>query len=165
MKRSLILVIPAVLFVGGGTGVGIAAAASHRTIAHAAQAATLSTRATSYGRILVNGKGDTVYLWAKDKRGAKTSACNKACQAVWPLVTVSGKASAGSGVNKSLLGTIKVEGKTEVTYNGWPLYTFKSDARPGQMKGEGNKTFGGAWWVVSPSGKAITSRPESTPIY
>jgi predicted lipoprotein with Yx(FWY)xxD motif len=164
MRRSLIVVISAVACVGG-TGVGIAAAASHPTTARAAQATTLSTRTTSYGKILVTGKGATVYLWVKDKRGAKTSACSKACQAVWPLVTVSGKATAGSGVNKSLLGTIKVEGKNEVTYNGWPLYTFKSDARPGQMKGEGNKTFGGAWWVVSPSGKAITSRPESTPIY
>jgi predicted lipoprotein with Yx(FWY)xxD motif len=165
MKSSLILVTSAVALVGSGAGVGIAAAASHPTTARAAQAATLSTRMTSYGKILVNAKGSTVYLWVKDKKGSKKTACTKACQAVWPLLTVSGKATAGPGVNKKLLGTFKVEGKTEVTYNGWPLYTFKTDARPGQIKGEGNKTFGGAWWLVSPSGNAITHRPESPVIY
>lgn len=168
MKSSLILVMSAVAFVGGGAGVGIAAAANgHPATAQGAQATTLSTRSTSYGKILVDGKGDTVYLWAKDKRGAKTSACNKSCRAVWPFVLVKGKPTAGPGVNKKLLGTIKVEGGEEATYNGWPLYTFASDARPGQLKGEGNTTFGGPWWIVAPSGKAITKKQsyETNPKY
>ncbi len=62
-------------------------------------------------------------------------------------------------MKRSLLGTIKVKGGRDVTYNGHPLYTFVSDSRPGAITGEGNKTFGGPWWVVSAAGNAITKKP------
>jgi predicted lipoprotein with Yx(FWY)xxD motif len=62
-------------------------------------------------------------------------------------------------VNAKLLGTIKVKGGNEVTYDKHPLYTFVSDVKPGVISGEGNTSFGGAWWVVSPSGSAITKKP------
>ena len=78
---------------------------------------------------------------------------------MWPFVLVSGKPTAGLGVNAKLLGTITARGGNEVTYNGWPLYTFVSDVKPGVISGEGNKTFGGPWWLVSPSGSAITKKP------
>lgn len=124
--------------------------------ARTAAAPTIQLRSTSYGKILVNSKGDTVYLWAKDSKNK--SHCDSTCLAVWPFVIVKGSPTAGSGVNKKLLGTIKVKGGNEVTYNGWPLYTFVSDTKPGAITGEGNTSFGAPWWVVSPSGNAIKKK-------
>jgi predicted lipoprotein with Yx(FWY)xxD motif len=136
-------------------GVAVASAATHSASAKAAP--TISVRSSAYGKILINSKGFTLYLWAKDK--SDKSACSGGCLAVWPFVLVSGTPTAGSGVNAKLLGTIKVKGGNEVTYNKHPLYTFVSDVKPGIISGEGNKTFGGPWWLVSPAGNAVTKKP------
>jgi predicted lipoprotein with Yx(FWY)xxD motif len=137
----------------GLAGVAGASAATYNSKA----APTISVRSTAYGKILVNSKGDTLYLWAKDKNDK--SACSGGCLAVWPFVVISGKPTAGSGVNAKLLGTIKVKGGNEVTYNKHPLYTYISDVKPGIISGEGNKSFGAPWWVVSTAGNAITKKP------
>ena len=62
---------------------------------------TISLRSTAYGKILVNSRGYTVYLWAKDKRDK--SVCDSSCLAVWPFVLVKGTPTAGAGVKRSLL--------------------------------------------------------------
>lgn len=134
--------------------VTVALAAPHKARPKASP--TISVRSSSYGKILVNNKGYTLYLWAKDK--TNKSVCSGGCLVVWPFVLVSGKPTAGSGVNARLLGTIKVKGGNEVTYNKHPLYTFVSDVKAGTISGEGNKTFGAPWWLVSPSGNAITKK-------
>lgn len=135
--------------------VAVALAASHS--ASTKSPPTISVRSSPYGKILVNGKGFTLYLWAKDKNNK--SVCSGGCLAVWPFVLASGKPTAGSGVNAKLLATIKVKGGSEVTYNKHPLYTFVSDVKAGTISGEGNKTFGAPWWLVSPAGNAITKKP------
>ena len=137
----------------GLAGVAGASAATYNSKA----APTISVRSTAYGKILVNSKGDTLYLWAKDKNDK--SACSGGCLDVWPFVLISGTPTAGPGVNAKLLGTIKVKGGNEVTYNKHPLYTYISDVKPGIISGEGNKSFGAPWWVVSTAGDAITKKP------
>jgi predicted lipoprotein with Yx(FWY)xxD motif len=138
--------------------VGVSGAAGAAAATHSGKAApTISVRSTAYGKILVNSKGFTLYLWAKDKNDK--SACSGACLDVWPFVLVSGTPTAGSGVNTKLLGTIKVKGGNELTYNKHPLYTYVSDVKPGIISGEGNTSFGAAWWVVSPAGNATTKKP------
>ena len=137
----------------GLAGVAGASAATYNSKA----APTISVRSTAYGKILVNSKGDTLYLWAKDKNDK--SACSGGCLDVWPFVLISGTPTAGPGVNAKLLGTIKVKGGNELTYNKHPLYTYVSDVKPGIISGEGNKSFGAPWWVVSPAGDAITKKP------
>jgi len=135
------------------SGAGARAAATARSAA----TPTVSLRSTAYGKILVDSKGFTLYLWAKDKKDK--SECSGPCLDVWPFVLVSGKPTAGPGVKASLLGTIKEKGGEEVTYDGHPLYTYVSDTKPGVVSGEGNTSFGAPWWVVSPSGSAITKKP------
>ena len=139
----------------GIAGAAVAAAATHTAASKVV--ATVSVRSSAYGKILVNSKGDTLYMWAKDKNDK--SACSGGCLAVWPFVLISGTPTAGSGVNAKLLGTIKVKGGNEVTYNKHPLYTYISDVKPGIISGEGNKTFGAPWWLVSTAGNAITKKP------
>ena len=162
MRMTRIVLLAVVLgLVSSAAAVMTTAVASQRSVlplgTRVAAAPTISLRSTAYGTILVNSKGYTLYLWVKDKRNKST--CSGACLAVWPFVLIPGKPTAGPGVNQKLLGTIKVKGGDEVTYNGWPLYTFASDTKPGAITGEGNTSFGGPWWVVSAAGKAITKKP------
>ena len=89
-------------------GISCAAAAAARPHSAAAKPApTVLVRSTSsYGKILVNGKGYTLYLWTKDK--PNKSACSGPCLGVWPFVLVSGTPTGGPSVNAKLLGTISV---------------------------------------------------------
>ena len=106
------------------------------------------------GRIIVDGKGITLYDFPPDKGTA--SVCYGACAALWPPLLTAGRPVAGAGVKASLLGTTKrSDGKLEVTYGGHPLYSFVADRKPGQTSGQGVNQFGGPWWVISAAGKEI----------
>ena len=54
------------------------------------------------------------------------------------------------------LSVMKASGSESIrTAGGWPPYTFVKDQVPGNVKGEGVKTFGGTWYAVSPSGQGL----------
>jgi predicted lipoprotein with Yx(FWY)xxD motif len=64
---------------------------------------------------------------------------------------------AGNGVKASMLGTIhRSDGGTQVTYNHHPLYYYSGDSGAGQQNGQAINAFGAAWYVVTPSGGAVT---------
>ncbi len=112
----------------------------------------------SLGKVLVDGKGRTLYLFVPDKQGA--SRCYGLCVNEWPpLVLPQGvtRPVAGPGINPALLGTTtRKDGQIQVTYNRWPLYFWVADTGPGQASGQGVNDFGGLWWVVNESGNAVT---------
>jgi predicted lipoprotein with Yx(FWY)xxD motif len=150
MKRLplAILAVVAALVATAALGTGLAAGSS------AAKGTTVKAAKSHFGKIIVDGRGRTLYLFEKDKRGH--SACSGACAAYWPPLLTTAKPVAGTGVKKSLLGTIRrSNGKKQVTYNGHALYRFVQDTRPGQVKGQDTHFFGGGWYVISPSGKKI----------
>jgi predicted lipoprotein with Yx(FWY)xxD motif len=108
------------------------------------------------GKILVDGSGKTLYLFAKDT--GSTSTCYGGCATYWPPVLTDGAPRAGAGVNASLLGTTKrTDGTTEVTYGGHPLYYVVTDHNPGDATGQAVTNFGAAWYVVGPDGNKIQS--------
>ena len=118
--------------------------------------ATVSVANTGLGKILVDAKGRTLYLFEKDS-GTK-SACSGGCAAAWPPLRASGKPTAGSGANASLLGTTpRSDGKSQVTYAGHPLYLYQGDSKPGDTTGQGSTGFGAPWYVLSPTGTDITT--------
>ncbi len=81
--------------------------------------ATVSTTRTGLGRIIVNGRGRTLYLFERDRRGH--SACSGACAVYWPPLITRGKPIARGGARQSFLGTIKLaNGSRQVTYAGTP---------------------------------------------
>jgi predicted lipoprotein with Yx(FWY)xxD motif len=114
------------------------------------------------GKVLVDGRGFTLYLFVPDKQSG-SSTCYSGCAAGWPpLLLPSGVTTpvAGSGVQASLLGTTdRSDGTTQITYNKWPLYLWQGDSEPGQATGQGLNNLGGLWYVLSPSGREITTRP------
>ena len=132
----------------------VATVASIASAASTSGRANVMTHASSLGKVLVDGKGRTLYLFEKDKNGR--SSCSGECASFWPPLLTSGKAAAGAGVKASLLGTTRrSNGTMQVTYAGHPLYRFALDTKAGQAKGEGLKKFGAEWYVVAPSGKKI----------
>jgi len=110
---------------------------------------------STHGHILVDGNGMTIYLFVADT--GTSSTCYTSCATIWPPVLTDGAPQAGAGADKSLLGTTtRTDGKVEVTYAGHPLYYFVKDKAPGDTTGQGVNGFGALWWVMSPSGAAIT---------
>ena len=106
------------------------------------------------GKILVDGRGKTLYLFAKDTGSAST--CYGACATYWPPVLTKDSPLAGTGANAALLGTTKrSDGTTEVTYAGHPLYYVVTDHNPGDATGQAVNNFGAAWYVLGPDGNEI----------
>jgi predicted lipoprotein with Yx(FWY)xxD motif len=114
----------------------------------------ISIHKTALGKVLVDARGHTLYLFEKDKNGM--SSCNGACLAYWPAVRSTAKPRAGAGVRASLLGrTTRSDGRRQVTYAGHPLYTFIGDKKAGRTTGEGLTDFGAAWDAIAPNGRPI----------
>jgi predicted lipoprotein with Yx(FWY)xxD motif len=160
---ALPLVALAVAGCGGGSSNGSSAAAATGPPKTASgQTATVGTaHVGSLGTILIDSQGRTLYLFAKDS-GTK-SACSGACATAWPPLRDSGKPTAGTGLNASLLGTTpRSDGNPQVTYNGHPLYTFVMDQKPGDAKGQGVTAFGASWFTVNSSGNQVTAAAPTT---
>jgi predicted lipoprotein with Yx(FWY)xxD motif len=163
-RTSLIALAGAAVLAGcgGGSSYGGGGSSSSKPAAPAAPAgqAALATSSNSLGTLLVDGKGRTLYMFAPDTPTA--SHCAGACAAAWPPAAGTAKPTAGSGVTKSKLTTIKrSDGTRQLAYAGHPLYRFAGDSSAGDATGQGLNKFGGAWHVVAPSGAAITTAPKS----
>jgi predicted lipoprotein with Yx(FWY)xxD motif len=103
------------------------------------------------GTILVDDEGQTVYEFAADPPGRST--CYGACASIWPPVTTEAPPQAGHGAAAGKLSTItRRDGRTQLAYNGQPLYYYQADTAPGDADGEGLDQFGARWYVVFLSG-------------
>ncbi len=123
---------------------------------------TVSLSKTKLGEVLVSSKGHTLYMFMKDKNGK--SSCSGSCAKFWPPYLQHGKATAGSGVKASLLGTTRrSNGSMQITYKRHPLYAFALDKKAGQTNGEGQVAFGGKWYAVSAKGTAVVKAPSPSP--
>jgi predicted lipoprotein with Yx(FWY)xxD motif len=104
------------------------------------------------GTIIVNSEGLTLYDFHKDKGG--TSACYGACAAAWPPLLTEAEPQAEAGAMANQLGTTKrKDGTVQVTYGGWPLYTYVADQAPGEANGNDIDQFGAEWYALQPSGE------------
>jgi predicted lipoprotein with Yx(FWY)xxD motif len=119
-----------------------------------AASATVETHSGPLGTYLTDGAGKSLYLFESDT--ATKSTCNGACVAYWPPLT--GTPHAMGGVAAGKLTTItRSDGSKQVAYAGHPLYYFKEDSSPGDTNGQGSSNFGAKWYLLTPSGSAITS--------
>jgi predicted lipoprotein with Yx(FWY)xxD motif len=98
------------------------------------------------GKILVDSKGMTLYIFKKDTRG--TSNCDASCLDNWPaLLLPSGSPVAGDGVTGTLATITRSDNGKQVTYNGMPLYYFAADKAAGDVNGQG---VGNVWFAATP---------------
>jgi predicted lipoprotein with Yx(FWY)xxD motif len=128
-----------------------------------ASRASVGVSQSPFGRILVDGRGHSLYLFGMDR--GRMSTCSGTCAANWPPLISSAKARVRVGAKRSLIGrTRRIDGRWQVTYKGHPLYTFVKDTAKGETNGEGLIAFGAEWDLVSPRGAKIPNdTPSSTP--
>jgi predicted lipoprotein with Yx(FWY)xxD motif len=107
-----------------------------------AQTAPAKVADTSKGKALVDAKGMTLYIFDRDSAGK--SACNGPCATNWPPLMAAADAKADGDWT---IVTRDDKGK-QWAYKGKPLYTWKSDAKPGDATGDGvnNNT----WHIAKP---------------
>jgi predicted lipoprotein with Yx(FWY)xxD motif len=165
---------------GSSSGTGAAAANnSQSSSASSSESSSMSTSSGSaaglvissaniagFGTVLVNSSGRTIYILSSEKGGKITCTDANGCTKVWPDTSLPAgvkSATAGPGVNASLLGTVKgADGELYVTYGGYPLYTFARDTASGQVNGEGITSFGGTWHAMGASGNPVMAAASSS---
>jgi predicted lipoprotein with Yx(FWY)xxD motif len=135
----------AVLLVPSGAGAASAA--------HAASAQKIQLRHTSFGTVIVDASGFTLYRFSKDTGKQNTCLKTSECSTTWPALETSGQPTVGPGLKSSLVSTIALPGgKRQVTYAGHPLYRYAAATERGEAGYAGVKQFGGTWFALSASG-------------
>jgi predicted lipoprotein with Yx(FWY)xxD motif len=139
-------------------GASVRAHHKHRAKSHGVM--VKAEKSSKYGKILVDSSGKVLYFLT-DTNG-KSFACANGCTGLWPPLFTKGKPRAGSGAAGKKLGTVKRGARLQVTYDGHPLYLYAGDSRSGQVNGEGIKSFGGTWYVLSSTGSAVKATLASS---
>ena len=144
-RAPIARVAVAAFALGGLSGSVVAVNAAGAATTRSAKTVVVSTiKSAKFGKVLASGK--TLYTLK-----ASSTPCTAACLKVWPeLVLPKGvkKATAGSGVTASKLGTVtRAGGVRQVTYGGKPLYWFVGDTANGQVNGNVTDEWG-KWSAV-----------------
>lgn len=101
------------------------------------------------GNILVNSKGFTLYHLTKENTGHFH--CKGACLKLWPplLLPKGLKSPKGATGVTDKVGVVKRKGiGRQITYDGFPLYRYAPDTKPGDIKGQ---NFGKVWFALPPA--------------
>jgi predicted lipoprotein with Yx(FWY)xxD motif len=120
------------------------------------------------GTVLVDGQGRTLYLDDQENQAGKILCSSSDCTAIWmPLLVPAGQTPTAPATVTGKLATIaRPGGKTQVTLNGAPLYTFLLDHGAGKANGDGQSdSFDGTsftWHAVTPAGAAATAPTTTT---
>ena len=102
----------------------------------------------SIGKYLTGEDGKTLYIFKNDTT-ANQSTCTGDCAAKWPPFTIEEDedVEAGDGVTGKVATFDRPDGKTQVSYNGQPLYYFANDSKAGDTNGQG---IGNVWFAATP---------------
>jgi predicted lipoprotein with Yx(FWY)xxD motif len=154
---------------GGGTNTSAPAGGSGSSAAAPASGSNsviVKVAKTGAGTVLTNAAGFTLYTFQADK--GTTSTCYGACAQFWPPVIGTAHMAAGQNINGHFGTTTRKDGKTQVTYDGHPLYTYAGDTQPGQSAGNGINQDGGIWNVITTAagggaGAGASAAPSSSP--
>ncbi|MFG3229526.1 hypothetical protein ACGF07_32735 [Kitasatospora sp. NPDC048194] len=145
----------------GSSGSGTSSAPSTSAATGAPAAATLKTADDpKLGPIVTDSAGFTLYRFDQDESSPSESYCNGACATVWPPEHANGNVTV-KGIDSKLVGTVtRSDGSKQLTLNGWPVYRYSPDTKPGDTKGQG---VGGTWFAVTPTGGKAMAGGSGTP--
>jgi len=110
----------------------------------------LIVQKSNLGYVLALANGDVVYTYGNDKQGGSPT-CTSSCAATWPAVTGIPKTNAGEKLPGTLGVVTMANGGKQITYNGLPLYIFKTE-KPLMTTGNG---MDGLWHVIKLSASDI----------
>lgn len=162
MRRMLPILIAPLALILAACGSSSSSSKSTSSASSAAPSPIrLATRTLpGLGSVVVTAQGRTLYVFEPDK--AKKVTCIGQCARVWPplLIAAGRKAGVSGQLNSSLVSSDPdPSGGQVITYASWPLYLFRGDRAPGAARGQALNINGGLWYVISPSGKVITTKP------
>ena len=141
----------------GSSSAGSSAAGSSSAATADALLKTAST--SSYGTIVVDNSGKTVYMFDKDVQNSGKSNCSGPCLVAWPAVIATSANPEVDGVTGKVGTITRDDGTVQVTLDGWPLYYWKDDKAPGDTIGQGVQNV---WWVLTSAGARVTTPPPSS---
>ena len=106
------------------------------------------------GSFLTGPDGMSLYTWSRDEVGI--SNCYDQCAVNWPPLFIDEgvELTAGAGAPGNLGVTERTDGSTMVTYDGYPLYYWIGDEKPGDSTGH---SVGNTWAVARPALPPILS--------
>jgi predicted lipoprotein with Yx(FWY)xxD motif len=142
-----------------GSLVGAAPSSSAAPVSAHDPALLQAANVAGFGEILTNAHGFSLY-GLSDEFGGKL-ACKGQCLQFWPPVLVSTsatKVSLGAGVAGEIGFVARSATTKQVTFDGYPLYTFLKDSGAGQTHGEGVAAFGGTWGLLRASSLILPAK-------
>lgn len=124
-------------------------------------ASVVISETDALGNILTTLSGNALYLYTKDEHSV--SNCSGGCALAWPPLVTVDDPTTGAGLDKTRIGTInRGYGVKQVTYNGWPLYYFAADEKPGDTNGQDR---GDVWFEVTTDCSAVyTNAPVNSTV-
>jgi len=112
----------------------------------------LIVQRSKLGYVLALANGDVVYTYKNDKQGGSPT-CTSSCASLWPAVTGIPMTNSGEKLPGTLGVVTMANGGKQITYNGYPLYIFKSE-KPLATTGDG---VDGLWNVIKLSASDIVN--------
>jgi predicted lipoprotein with Yx(FWY)xxD motif len=110
--------------------------------------AVQTERVSGIGAVLANGTGLTMYYNTREKGGKIV--CTGSCVSTWPPVVVTGAVpQATAGIKGSFATIARPDGTTQLTFDGWPLYTYSGDTSSGTAAGQGIEKI---WFAMGATG-------------
>jgi predicted lipoprotein with Yx(FWY)xxD motif len=93
------------------------------------------------GNYLADSAGKALYVFSADRAGdcenLPLTTCDIGCRQAWPIFNA-GERALVEGLSDEVFGTIELEdGTHQTTYYGWPLYYYRNDVAPGDVRGQG----------------------------
>ena len=109
------------------------------------------------GPVLTDQDGMTLYRFNRDTADPSASNCDSDCTAAWPPVLGNAENVVVAGLDRQPRRVDHpVDGDSQITVAGWPLYRFVKDKKPGDVRGQG---VGDAWYTLTPEGKRAGEVP------
>jgi predicted lipoprotein with Yx(FWY)xxD motif len=103
------------------------------------------TSNSSFGNILTDNNGKSLYFFFND--ASSTSTCAGDCAMIWPAFYVANP-TYGPGLSASDFNVItRTDGTKQITYKNWPVYYYADDDKAGDVNGD---KVNNLWAVAKP---------------
>jgi predicted lipoprotein with Yx(FWY)xxD motif len=116
--------------------------------------------AGGYDGVLANAASRSLYVLSNESAGAVH--CTGGCLTTWPPLLVTSATSSialGAGVSGKIGFVTRSSTTKQVTFNGYPVYTYSGDTGANQTNGEGIAADGGTWTLADAGAKTTAGTP------
>jgi predicted lipoprotein with Yx(FWY)xxD motif len=118
------------LLLAAAVGTAVAGGATQPAVASSAATRTpvVVIKTSNLGKVVATTGKLGLYTWDVERKAGGKVRCTGACAKAWPPVIVKGPVQRHVAGIKATFGTVKRPGgKTQLTVNGLPAYTYRHD--------------------------------------